>query len=62
MVLMDTDELPLAHRLSQGVCMIRGGGQEEGFVQKLHLVFKRCKSSEQKAAVPRRWIFLEGQG
>ena len=41
----------LAPRFNQGVCLIRGGGQEEGFVQK-HLIPESCRSSEQKAAVP----------
>lgn len=52
MTLVDIDELPRAHRFHQGVCLIRGGGQEEGLVQKLCIIPKSCRSTEQKEAVP----------
>lgn len=36
MALVDIDGLVPTHRFNQGVCLIRRGGQEEGFVQKLY--------------------------
>lgn len=55
MVLVEIDDLPLAHGFSQGVCLIREGGQEVGFVQKLCLILGVAK------AVNRRKLCLARQ-
>lgn len=62
MVLVDIEELPLAHRFSRGVCLIRGGGQEEGFVQSCTEFLRVAKAANRRQLCPARWIFHEGHG
>ena len=61
MVLVEIDDLPLAHGFSQGVCLIREGGQEVGFVQKLRLILGVAKAVNRGQLCLARRIPPEGQ-